>query len=154
MQTRGRAVLQSHEDKKREGRQEWKDSCRLFLLSLLSGKKTDKKTEKPDSDRVLFWARVTGGCAVAIFACVLILTMTIMSYTPRINSILANLDEISVELEESSRDVSAIMKSMNEEGLGKMYETLDNIQRIDIDKLNDSIDSLYRIINPLSQIFK
>ena len=66
----------------------------------------------------------------------------------------ANLDEISVELEESSRDVSAIMKSMNEEGLGKMYETLDNIQRIDIDKLNDSIDSLYRIINPLSQIFK
>lgn len=116
--------------------------------------KTDKKTEKSDSDKVLFWARVTGGCAVAIFVCVLILTMTIMSYTPRINSILANLDEISVELEESSRDVSAIMKSMNEEGLGKMYETLDNIQRIDIDKLNDSIDSLYRIINPLSQIFK
>ena len=119
-----------------------------------NSEKTDKKTEKPDSDRVLFWARVTGGCEVAIFACVLILTMTIMSYTPRINSILANLDEISVELEESSRDVSAIMKSMNEEGLGKMYETLDNIQRIDIDKLNDSIDSLYRIINPLSQIFK
>ena len=47
MQTRGRAVLQSHEDKKREGRQEWKDSCRLFLLSLLSGKKTDKKTPFP-----------------------------------------------------------------------------------------------------------
>ncbi len=116
--------------------------------------KADKKTGKSDSDKVLFWARVTGGCAVAIFACVLILTMTIMSYTPRINSILANLDDISVELEESSRDVSAIMKSMNEEGLGKMYETLDNIQRIDIDKLNDSIDSLYRIINPLSQIFK
>ena len=119
-----------------------------------NSEKTDKKTEKPDSDKVLFWARVTGGCGVAIFACVLILAMTIMSYTPRINSILANLDEISVELEESSRDVSAIMKSMNEEGLGKMYETLDNIQRIDIDKLNDSIDSLYRIINPLSQIFK
>lgn len=119
-----------------------------------NSEKTDKKTEKSDSDKVLFWARVTGGCTVAIFACVLILTMTIMSYTPRINSILANLDEISVELEESSRDVSAIMKSMNEEGLGKMYETLDNIQRIDIDKLNDSIDSLYRIINPLSQIFK
>lgn len=116
--------------------------------------KTDKKTKRSNSDRILFWARVTAGCAVAIFACVLILTMTIMSYTPRINSILANLDEISVELEESSRDVSAIMKSMNEEGLGKMYETLDNIQRIDIDKLNDSIDSLYRIINPLSQIFK
>ena len=47
MQTRGRAALQSHEDKKREGRQEWKDSCRLFLLSLLSGKKTDKKTPFP-----------------------------------------------------------------------------------------------------------
>ena len=47
MQTRGRAALQSHEDKKREGRQEWKDSCRLFLLSLLSGKKTDKKTSFP-----------------------------------------------------------------------------------------------------------
>lgn len=105
-------------------------------------------------EKKLFWLRVTGISSLLILACMLAITISLLSFQPRIRSLLINLDEITMELNETSREVTKTMRSLNEQGLSEVYETLDNIQKIDIDRLNESIDSLYRIITPLSRLFR
>ena len=104
-------------------------------------------------EKKLFWLRVTGVCSALILACMLAITVSLLSFQPRIRSLLINLDEITMELNETSREVTKTMRSLNEQGLSEIYGTLDNIQKIDIEKLNESIDSLHRIIEPFASLF-
>lgn len=104
--------------------------------------------------KALFWTRLTGVCSALILCCMLALTISFLRYQPRVNAILTKLDHVAVELEDGSRELTRTMRSLNEEGLKKIYQTLDNVQKIDIEKLNDSIDSLHRIISPLAKLFQ
>lgn len=103
--------------------------------------------------KTLFWMRVTGISSLIVLLCVLAVTVSLLRYQPRVNTILGNLEQISSELDTGSREMTRTLNSLNNEGLKKMYGTLDNIQKIDIEKLNQSIDSLYRVVDPLARLF-
>ena len=67
--------------------------------------------------------------------------------------ILSHLNSASVELEEASRQLSQALQSLNNEGLQELYAALEQIQKLDMDSLNRSIESLAKIMEPLSRIF-
>ena len=58
-----------------------------------------------------------------------------------------------MELEEASRQLSQALQSLNNEGLQELYAALEQIQKLDMDSLNRSIESLAKIMEPLSRIF-
>ena len=114
--------------------------------------------QKPKEDefqkKQLFWSRVTGISSVLGFLCILALTFAALSFIPAASEILHNFEEVSAELKDMSTEITKVLRSLNDQGLSEIYGTLDNIQKIDIQRLNDSNDSLYRIINPLAELFK
>lgn len=104
--------------------------------------------------KTLFWTRITGISSLIVLLCVLAVTTVLLRYQPRVNTILGNLEQISTELDAGSRELTRTLNSLNNEGLSKMYGTLENIQKIDINKLNQSIDSLYQVVDPLARLFR
>ena len=121
---------------------------------------SEKKTETAASGNVsdtekklLFWSRVTGISAMAAALCLMAAAFALISFAPQVRELLAGFEEISAELKDMSTEITRVLRSLNEQGLSEIYGTLDNIQQIDIQRLNDSIDSLYRIIDPLASLF-
>ncbi len=121
---------------------------------------SEKKTETAASGNVsdtekklLFWSRVTGISAMAAALCLMVAAFALISFAPQVRELLAGFEEISAELKDMSTEITRVLRSLNEQGLSEIYGTLDNIQQIDIQRLNDSIDSLYRIIDPLASLF-
>ena len=121
---------------------------------------SEKKTEAASSGSVsetekklLFWSRVTGISALAAALCLMAVAFALISFTPQVRELLAGFEEISAELKDMSTEITRVLRSLNEQGLSEIYGTLDSIQQIDIQRLNDSIDSLYRIIDPLASLF-
>ena len=120
------------------------------------GKSTDSiinTGNKDNSDKLLFWSRVTGISSLLAFLCILAVTVALLSFMPQIGDMVSNFEEISMELKDMSTEITKVLRSLNEQGLTEIYGTLDSIQKIDIEKLNGSIDSLYRIIEPLASLF-
>ena len=121
-----------------------------------SEKKTETAASGNASDtekKLLFWSRVTGISAMAAALCLMVAAFALISFAPQVRELLAGFDEISAELKDMSTEITRVLRSLNEQGLSEIYGTLDNIQQIDIQRLNDSIDSLYRIIDPLASLF-
>ena len=110
-----------------------------------------KKDE--NAGKILFWTRVTGVSSLLAFLCILALTLSALSFMPKIGSLLTNFDEISAELKDMSTEITRVLRSLNEQGLSEIYGTLDNIQKIDIEKLNESIDSRHTNIEPFASLF-
>lgn len=111
---------------------------------------------------------------IVLVICVLILTMAVVNLIPQVMNTLDQADELLLEAEklaESANDavdeinsvipafeaatgnISEISASLTEEGIPKLYESLDTLNSIDIDTLNESIQSLYDVIYPLSTLF-
>lgn len=121
-----------------------------------SEKKTETAASGNASDtekKLLFWSRVTGISAMAAALCLMVAAFALISFAPQVRELLAGFEEISAELKDMSTEITRVLRSLNEQGLSEIYGTLDNIQQIDIQRLNDSIDSLYRIIDPLASLF-
>ena len=121
-----------------------------------SEKKTETAASGNASDtekKLLFWSRVTGISAMAAALCLMAVAFALISFAPQVRELLAGFEEISAELKDMSTEITRVLRSLNEQGLSEIYGTLDNIQQIDIQRLNDSIDSLYRIIDPLASLF-
>ena len=121
-----------------------------------SEKKTETAASGNASDtekKLLFWSRVTGISAMAAALCLMVAAFALISFSPQVRELLAGFEEISAELKDMSTEITRVLRSLNEQGLSEIYGTLDNIQQIDIQRLNDSIDSLYRIIDPLASLF-
>ena len=121
-----------------------------------SEKKTETAASGNASDtekKLLFWSRVTGISAMAAALCLMVASFALISFAPQVRELLAGFEEISAELKDMSTEITRVLRSLNEQGLSEIYGTLDNIQQIDIQRLNDSIDSLYRIIDPLASLF-
>lgn len=121
---------------------------------------SEKKTEAASfgsvsetEKKLLFWSRVTGISALAAALCLMAVAFALISFTPQVRELLAGFEEISAELKDMSTEITRVLRSLNEQGLSEIYGTLDSIQQIDIQRLNDSIDSLYRIIDPLASLF-
>ena len=117
-----------------------------------SGSGTDVKPEDI-LKKQLFWSRVTGICSIFGAVCILILMAAVLSFVPAVTDIMTNFEEVSAELKDMSTEITKVLRSLNDQGLNEIYGTLNNIQQIDINKLNESIDSLYRIIDPLASLF-
>lgn len=113
-----------------------------------------ENNQQKEQKKVLFWTRITGICSALIFICMAVLTLSFVSYQPRINGILGNLEEMTAELEQTGQELTKTLRSLNDQGLNEVYKTLENVQKIDIDRLNESIDSLYQVINPLANLFR
>ena len=116
-------------------------------------KEAEGKKELELEKKQLFWSRVTGISSLLAFLCILAVTVSVLSFMPHVGELINNLDEISTELKDTSTEVTKVLRSLNEKGLEEIYGTLDSVQKIDIEKLNESIDSLHRIIEPLASLF-
>ena len=135
------------------GRNEMKEQNDDKACSPAVQKEAEGKKELELEKKQLFWSRVTGISSLLAFLCILAVAVSVLSFMPHVGELINNLDEISTELKDTSTEVTKVLRSLNEKGLEEIYGTLDSVQKIDIEKLNESIDSLHRIIEPLASLF-
>ena len=108
------------------------------------GKASRWKRPETHEEKMLFWMRVTGICVILL---------AVLAGAAAVMLLLNHLNSASVELEEASRQLSQALQSLNNEGLQELYAALEQIQKLDMDSLNRSIESLAKIMEPLSRIF-
>lgn len=131
--------------------------------------------------------RITMVCAIILVGCFLAITVSIVNLMPKIDAAAAMVETMSVEIEnvvksttelekeltrtisefnevlptlgEASEAIADISESLSNEGLPKLYETLDQLegleklQNINIDDLNSAIKSLADVVAPLARLF-
>ena len=111
------------------------------------------KCPETHEEKMLFWMRVTGICAILLAVLAGAAAVMLLLNLSQLGEILSHLNSASVELEEASRQLSQALQSLNNEGLQELYAALEQIQKLDMDSLNRSIESLAKIMEPLSRIF-
>ena len=106
-------------------------------------------------------------CNIILLLCMVILTLAIVGVALNIRETLdsANefaetaqiavekIEELIPEFTEATRDFSRVSDSLSSEGLPKLYESLDTLNQLDIKRFNESITSLYNVVEPLSKLF-
>lgn len=124
--------------------------------------------------------RVTMVCSILLCLCLVIITLAVVNTVPKLNQALARvdaavedadsmLDEVDTlvkqlndtvpALKEASESITAVADSLEDEGLPKLYETLEALQGLkkledlDLEALNGAIESLYNVIKPMSDFF-
>lgn len=111
--------------------------------------------------------RVTAICNVLICICMVILTLAIVNMVPKItealneiqtlagttNEAMGDIEKIIPELEKSAKGMTEISNSIQNDGLPKLYESLDNLNKIDMETLNESIKGLSDVVSPLAKLF-
>ncbi len=95
----------------------------------------------------------TGICAILLAVLAGAAAVMLLLNLSQLGEILSHLNSASVELEEASRQLSQALQSLNNEGLQELYAALEQIQKLDMDSLNRSIESLAKIMEPPSRIF-
>ena len=130
---------------------------------------------------MLICQRVTVACVVLMFVCIFITTLAVVNMQPQINkavsevtalvstaeesveevnsvikdiqTLVTDAEDLIPDLEKSAESISEISKSLQDEGLNKLYESLDNLNKIDIETLNNSINGLSSVVSPLAALF-
>lgn len=111
--------------------------------------------------------RVTAICNVLICVCMVILTLAIVNMVPKITEALgevqnlastttqavSDIEKIIPELEQSAKGMTEISDSIQSDGLPKLYESLDNLNKVDVETLNNSIQGLSDVVSPLAKLF-
>ena len=116
-----------------------------------AGEKASRwKRPETHEEKMLFWMRVTAILLAVLAGAAAVMLLLNLS---QLGEILSHLNSASVELEEASRQLSQALQSLNNEGLQELYAALEQIQKLDMDSLNRSIESLAKIMEPLSRIF-
>ena len=119
-----------------------------------AGEKASRwKRPETHEEKMLFWMRVTGICAILLAVLAGAAAVMLLLNLSQLGEILSHLNSASVELEEASRQLSQALQSLNNEGLQELYAALEQIQKLDMDSLNRSIESLAKIMGPLARIF-
>lgn len=117
----------------------------------------------------LRYARLQSILAILAALCFIALVFAVGSVMPRISGfadeaekllaqaqvVLTNLEEVTQELTELEfaqmvEDVDALVSS-SQAGL---EQTLEKVNSIDIEKLNEAIDGLAKVVEPLTKFFK
>ena len=111
--------------------------------------------------------RVTAICSVLICLCMIVITLAIVNMVPQItnalgqvetlagsaNQAVTDIEKIIPELEQSAKGMTEISKSISTDGLSKLYESLDNLNKVDVETLNESIKGLSDVVSPLAKLF-
>lgn len=106
-------------------------------------------------------------CSVVICLCMGVITYSVISVMPKIggildtaqeaatsaNTVIGDVEKLLPELEATAKGLSEISDSIQNEGLTKLYESLDNLNKIDINTLNESIQSLHDVVQPMARLF-
>ena len=112
--------------------------------------------------------RFTAICSLLICLCMVILTLAVVNMVPQVtnaleqietlagsaNQAVADIEKMIPELEESAKGMTEISNSVQTEGLPKLYESLDNLNKIDVETLNNSIQGLSDVVTPLANFFR
>lgn len=117
-----------------------------------AGKRGWKRPETHE-EKILFWMRVIGVCVVLLAVLMGAAAVILLLNMGQLSEILSHLESASVELEGASSQLNQVLESLNKEGLQQMYAALEQVQKLDIDSLNRSIESLAKFMEPLSRIF-
>jgi len=149
---------------------------------------TEKSKLEKLLEKQLFATRMIMICNVLLLCCLLVMTIAVVKLVPKINttleqitvlttqaeSVMEDMDTLAKEtttavtefnkviptLSDASSNIAEISASLTDEGLPKLYETLENLeglkklQNIDINSLNDAIKSLSDVVEPLAKFFK
>lgn len=70
-----------------------------------------------------------------------------------VSAAIDQIGEVIPTLDSATKDISDIAASLNDEGLPKLYENLDALNKVDIETLNNSIKSLHNVVEPLAKLF-
>lgn len=111
--------------------------------------------------------RVTAICSVLICLCMIVITLAIVNMVPQItnalgqvetlagsaNQAVTDIEKIIPELEQSAKSMTEISRSITTDGLPKLYESLDNLNKVDVETLNESIKGLSDVVSPLAKLF-
>jgi len=131
--------------------------------------------------------RITMVASIITAACFMILTIAVLTAVPKINKAVSSINGMMEEIQaivdsteelsrvgleavneinkalpaltEASDSIASISKSLEDEGLPKLYQTLENLealkklQNINIEELNGAIKSLHDVVAPLARLF-
>lgn len=92
---------------------------------------------------------------VTITAAALFLGPQIADVLKTTQTVTKDLEKVASELE--GVDISGMLANVNDlvsDSQATVQEALRQMQAVDIETLNEAIDSLYQIINPLSSLFR
>ena len=90
-----------------------------------AGEKASRwKRPETHEEKMLFWMRVTGICAILLAVLAGAAAVMLLLNLSQLGEILSHLNSASVELEEASRQLSQALQSLNNEGLQELYAAL------------------------------
>lgn len=101
-------------------------------------------------------------CSTLLLLMLALFTAAFLYLGPRISEVLTtsrsvtrDLEKVAAELE--SADLSGMLSNVNDlvkDSQETVQEALRQMQALDIETLNEAIDSLYQIIDPLASLFR
>jgi len=131
--------------------------------------------------------KITMVACLIMCVCFLVLTLSVLAVVPQLAQAVNSVNEMMGEIQtivdsteelskvgleavneinkalpaltEASDSIAAISKSLEDEGLPKLYQTLENLeslkklQDINIEELNGAIKSLHDVVAPLARLF-
>lgn len=98
--------------------------------------------------------------ACSVIALILIIALGVM-FVPRIDATLNNAEKAAADLAEVSSelraaDLPAAIEDIKEilTDSGELMDSARKITELDIDKLNEAIESFYSIVTPMAELFR
>ena len=102
-----------------------------------------------------------------ICVCMVVVTVSVVNVMPQVSSALKEVETLASgasgaindvealipDLQQTSKELGTISTSISSDGLPKLYESLDNLNKLDMETLNQSIADLAAVIDPLARFF-
>ena len=105
---------------------------------------------------------IMGVFALAAAACCVVLFVKVYEMVPQLNVVFAQLETVMANLEQASGQLAAVdLQAMVQDvdalvatGQQSLEQTMDKLNRVDFDVLNQAIEDLSNVIEPLARFFK
>ena len=103
-------------------------------------------------------------CVFALIACVFCVMLCVKVYDmlPQLNVVFAQLETVLTNLEEASRQLAVVdfqamvqdVDTLVATGQESLEQTMEKLNTLDIETLNQAISDLAKVIEPLARFFK
>lgn len=137
-----------------------RDGAENALLRLLEQEREDNRKQQELLEKQLFYTRIFTAAGLVIAMAVLIFSLAVLPrLTAALDQVSATLEQVSVTLEmacDSMEDLGEVTDHVNDlvDSSGQAVEkTMEKIDRMDIEKLNQAIDDLSKVVQPLAEFF-
>ena len=128
-------------EEQRERAAEKKDPCQIL------------EEQKGLLKKQLFYARIHAAAgvvtAVSLLTAVVLLTPGLLRVLDQTHEVLTGAERAIEELLEVSENVNGLVESGNQ----AVQKTMEKVDQMDIERLNEAIDELNRVIEPLADFF-